>query len=186
MPERSCFIYTELFRHILVTRSEAGKAVGIRVHQCLQLPSCLNESASAIVITACKLTTGHSKTPRNIVATATHAKKIVAPKLKTKRLRTAPRRVPAGFDGKHARPSPISAIPANRAQRTPIPSGAAPYRSWDWTLNARKKLAPTMISSHAAILRTVRGHAALLLRCELKLMPASTGWSGNAFGETVD
>ena len=73
-------------------------------------------------ITVCNTTTGHSRMPRNMVATPTHAKKTVAPTLNTSRPSAALPRGSVSFEGIQAIPNPKSATPAKRATGIVIPS----------------------------------------------------------------
>jgi hypothetical protein len=49
--------------------------------------------------------TGHTRMPQNVVASATHANRIVAPTLEIRRPSTALLRGPAAFEGKPVMPS---------------------------------------------------------------------------------
>jgi hypothetical protein len=113
-----------------------------------------NCGSKAVAITTWRITTGHNTGPRSDVAMATHAKKIVAPRLNTRRPRTVPRCDPAIFEGKQAMPNPKRAIPAKRASEIAKPSGVAANSSRHGKSGIIMKLVPTTISSHAAAMTT--------------------------------
>jgi hypothetical protein len=95
---------------------------------------------SRTAIPACPMAPGHVSGPCCVV-TATHANKIAAPTLKTKRPSKQLGRRPA-LAGRKAMPSAMSAIPAKRAIDMPMPSGLAPKSSMPGTSGARRKSAP--------------------------------------------
>src|SRR5277367_743282 len=110
--------------------------------------------SSAPAITACSTTAGHNRTPRNAVPTATRARKMAAPVLKTKRPNAAVPPDPGLVEPKLAIPRANSAMPANRPIGAATPIGAVANSNSDATLSATTSVAPTMISSHAANLTT--------------------------------
>src|SRR5262249_43343068 len=157
-PQRNQLILSPLRRvgraalEVLPVTGEEGAEVG-RAHESFAR-TC---GSKAPAMTACRMTTGHSKRPRCAPATPTHRNRMATPALKAKRPRTTSRRDPVSLEGRQTKPSARRAIPRKRPSGMPMASGLTPNRSRHGTSGTVRNNAPTMISSHAEAPTTNRG-----------------------------